>query len=337
MRSQGIDAILDQYEESPPEGWPRWMDRQVHNADFVIMVCTPIYFKRVMGLEEHGKGLGGIWESGLIYQRLYNNAGINNKFIPVLFSDSGSYEDIPTPLQSATHYIADSDNGFDKLYWRLRGVPNAAVKPELGELRPLEEKERKTMFITSLIDIELWDKANWRACAYLFTEDSSVRPGFALIFEEKEYALEIIKQFKNTLADNDFRDKYEELRIAIIDADLNNSNGYFVTISTNVDGLMKRYEDMGVTVDLPNSLILSISRNHYMAHVNTDFKTRFFKDYRKFGEYDLLIGYVENERVRMVEDFALVKKSIEKRHIKEVKDDDIDATILPLYHKILND
>lgn len=25
LRSEGIDAMIDQYEEAPPEGWPRWM------------------------------------------------------------------------------------------------------------------------------------------------------------------------------------------------------------------------------------------------------------------------------------------------------------------------
>ena len=26
LRSEGIDCVLDQYEDSPPEGWPLWMD-----------------------------------------------------------------------------------------------------------------------------------------------------------------------------------------------------------------------------------------------------------------------------------------------------------------------
>ena len=39
LRSDGIDTILDQYLESPPsEGWPRWMDRLVRDADFVLSV-----------------------------------------------------------------------------------------------------------------------------------------------------------------------------------------------------------------------------------------------------------------------------------------------------------
>lgn len=43
LRTEGIEAILDQYEMSPPEGWPRWMDRQVRDADVVVMVCTETF------------------------------------------------------------------------------------------------------------------------------------------------------------------------------------------------------------------------------------------------------------------------------------------------------
>ena len=52
LRADGIDCILDQYEVSPPEGWPRWMEREVQSADFVLMICTPTYYRRVMGEEE---------------------------------------------------------------------------------------------------------------------------------------------------------------------------------------------------------------------------------------------------------------------------------------------
>ncbi len=30
---EGIDCHLDQYETSPPMGWPRWMDEQIEEAD----------------------------------------------------------------------------------------------------------------------------------------------------------------------------------------------------------------------------------------------------------------------------------------------------------------
>jgi TIR domain len=46
LRADGIDCILDQYEDSPPEGFPRWMDRHIRAADFVLMICTPTYHRR---------------------------------------------------------------------------------------------------------------------------------------------------------------------------------------------------------------------------------------------------------------------------------------------------
>ena len=42
LRQDGLDSILDQYFlGSPDEGWPRWMDRQIRDVDFVLMICTP--------------------------------------------------------------------------------------------------------------------------------------------------------------------------------------------------------------------------------------------------------------------------------------------------------
>ena len=92
LRSEGIDAVIDQYEESPPEGWPRWMDKKVRDSRLVLIVCTEEYYKGVMGEAAPKTRLGVRWEGGLIYQHLYND-GINQKFIPVLLRDaiSGSF------------------------------------------------------------------------------------------------------------------------------------------------------------------------------------------------------------------------------------------------------
>ena len=43
LRKKGIDCNLDQYEPTPKEGWPRWMTRQIRDADFVLMICTDNY------------------------------------------------------------------------------------------------------------------------------------------------------------------------------------------------------------------------------------------------------------------------------------------------------
>src|SRR5690349_7059568 len=67
LREGGIETILDQYDPNPSQGWPRWMDEHIRESDFVLMVCTPTYFRRVMNQEAPGVGLGVQWEGNLIY------------------------------------------------------------------------------------------------------------------------------------------------------------------------------------------------------------------------------------------------------------------------------
>jgi hypothetical protein len=43
LRGEGIDCTIDQYLLVPPEGWPRWMEKQIRESDFVLMVCTETY------------------------------------------------------------------------------------------------------------------------------------------------------------------------------------------------------------------------------------------------------------------------------------------------------
>src|SRR6266404_1726282 len=86
LRSDGVDSNLDQYETSPPEGWPAWMRREIKKADFVLVVCTENYIRRYEGLEETGKGGGAKWEGAIISQELYDAEGRNTKFIPIVFA-----------------------------------------------------------------------------------------------------------------------------------------------------------------------------------------------------------------------------------------------------------
>ncbi len=150
LRADGIDCILDQYQDSPPEGWPRWMDRQIRAADFVLMICTPTYFRRVMGEEKPGTGHGVAWESTLIYQYIYNEGTSNTRFIPVLLE--GAHESaIPTPWQGVKHYRPTTTDGYKDLYRRLTGQP-LTPKPVLGTLLTLPPRERTQDFVTQIAD-----------------------------------------------------------------------------------------------------------------------------------------------------------------------------------------
>ena len=143
--ADGIDCVLDQYEDSPPEGFPRWMDRQIRAADFVLMICTPTYYRRVMGEEKPGSGVGVAWESTLIYQYIYNAGTANARFIPILL-EGGSTSDIPTPWQGVPHYRPTTEEGYEALYRRLTHQP-LTPKEELGTLRTLPPRERTSAFL----------------------------------------------------------------------------------------------------------------------------------------------------------------------------------------------
>src|SRR5580658_717376 len=63
----GLDVSLDQYGPVPKEGWPAWMRNGLKEADFVLLICSPAYYRRVMGKEAPGVGLGAQWEGELIH------------------------------------------------------------------------------------------------------------------------------------------------------------------------------------------------------------------------------------------------------------------------------
>jgi hypothetical protein len=138
LRGDGIDCTIDLYVVVPEEGWPLWMERQIRDSNFVLMVCTGTYLKRVLGEEQPGKGLGVRWEGNLIYNAIYSAGVMNTKFIPLLFV-AGEASQVPTPLQGTTFYEPFTDAGYEKLYLRL-SESTSSGKQEFGKLPPGERK-----------------------------------------------------------------------------------------------------------------------------------------------------------------------------------------------------
>jgi SEFIR domain/NACHT domain len=129
LRTKGIDAQIDQYQQNPEGGWPTWMSKQLQQADFIIMVFTQTYKRRFDNAEEPGKGLGGVWEGAVIIKNdLYARHGWDKKFIPVIF-DPSDQQFIPLEFQAPTRYELPRD--LERLVDYVRGHnPNAA--PPLG-------------------------------------------------------------------------------------------------------------------------------------------------------------------------------------------------------------
>jgi DNA polymerase III delta prime subunit len=135
LREDGIDAIIDQYDTAPSAGWPMWMDREIQKADFVALVCTETYLKRVEGRELPGKGRGVLWEATIIYNRLNAEDTTVQRFIPILLK-GGTPSYIPWPARGVAHYQVDTDDGYEDFYRHLTAQPRHE-KPGLGKLKSL--------------------------------------------------------------------------------------------------------------------------------------------------------------------------------------------------------
>lgn len=126
LRTDGVDCWVDQYIAAPSEGWPLWMDKQVEDSDFVLVVFTERYTLK----SREGRKSGVRFESVLILQDLYEAGMINERLIPLLFDD-GDREHIVKWLRPFTHYLVSDDKAYEALRRRLLNDP-AIVMPPLG-------------------------------------------------------------------------------------------------------------------------------------------------------------------------------------------------------------
>jgi tetratricopeptide (TPR) repeat protein len=164
LRADGVDCQIDQYEESPPEGWPTWCMNQVKDSQFVITVCSETYERRFSGKEEPGRGRGVAFEGYVVTQTLYDEQCKNVKFVPTIFSAEDAPR-VPTILKGASLYDVSNNDGYKQLYRRLTGQPSV-TKPPLGEakamppkaatkLATLQKFQRKQEFLTPIWNVPL--------------------------------------------------------------------------------------------------------------------------------------------------------------------------------------
>ena len=133
LMRDGIACVSDHSfaHKAPPQGWLAWMEDAISDADYVLVVCTETYRRRAERKEAPGKGLGVIRETAIINKEIYNQAGRNDRFIPVILDDEAKAH-IPEWLSEWTHYHVETDEGYELLLRHLLDMP-LYEEPELGE------------------------------------------------------------------------------------------------------------------------------------------------------------------------------------------------------------
>jgi hypothetical protein len=299
FRLQGIDCEIDQYEEAPPQGWPMWMASQIDNADYVLILASETYYKRSKDfLKDPKNGLGAKWETSHIIQKLYENVFNNTKYIPIYLT-AENQEYILDSLRPYTHYDVSNEESKDKLAKRLLGT-TPHIRPKLGgattennEPKPLELKARKHLFITSLIDIELWNKARWSGVAYSFAKsidgNSDPMPIIGLGFKNPVIGKQIFDELTKRIGSDDYKNR---IRLSIIkDIDPLHPNKYKMLIGPNEEYLNELLEAGKVNNHIPDSsdmgsnLFMSISRVLELQPTSNTNLEIFIKEFNKHGAF----------------------------------------------------
>ncbi|MBL8172886.1 MAG: SUMF1/EgtB/PvdO family nonheme iron enzyme [Acidobacteria bacterium] len=141
LRADGVHCVTDHLIISPPEGWRAWMENQISEADFTLVVCTETYRRRAERKEKPGVGLGATWEASLITDEIYRNATRNEKFIPVVFAQE-DIAHIPPQLGQVTFYRVDLDEQYENLLRHLTNQPFFEEPPVAERVRELPPKIR---------------------------------------------------------------------------------------------------------------------------------------------------------------------------------------------------
>jgi hypothetical protein len=146
LRIDGIDADIDQYHMSPPEGWSNWVRHRIAEADFVIVICTEAFKRRFEGEDKESIGLGVKWEGAVLQREIFRNRKIFEaqsktiKFFPVIFSEEDAAH-VPLPFAAITYFDLSDERGYEFLYRaltnQLRAIGKALTLPSQQELRTL--------------------------------------------------------------------------------------------------------------------------------------------------------------------------------------------------------
>lgn len=127
LRNRGIDAVIDQWDLKPGDDLPHFMETQLAQSDFAIMVCTERY------VDKANAGEGGVGYEKMIMTSSLLQKIDSNKVIPIIRQEAVAR--LPTFLGSKLYINFSKDEDVEySLDELLRTLLNSPLyeKPEIG-------------------------------------------------------------------------------------------------------------------------------------------------------------------------------------------------------------
>lgn len=125
LRHSGVESVIDQWALGPGDDLPHFMERNLADADRVLMICTDNYVRKA------NSGAGGVgYEKMIVTADLLGRID-SNKVIP-LIRQSGTH-DVPTFLRTKLFINFSLDNemesAYDDLVRSIHGAPLFVAPP----------------------------------------------------------------------------------------------------------------------------------------------------------------------------------------------------------------
>ncbi len=127
LRNRGVDAVLDQWGLKPGDDLPHFMETELAQCDYIIMVCTETYVAKA------NAGEGGVGYKKMIATSSLLTKIDDNKIIPIVRQSSAPT--LPTFLKSKIYINFSNDSEVEySLDELLRTILDAPLfeKPKIG-------------------------------------------------------------------------------------------------------------------------------------------------------------------------------------------------------------
>lgn len=130
-----INVILDQWELQPGDDIATYMESNLRDSDYILMICTENYVKKA------NEGLGGVaYEKMIITSDLLKNID-SNKVIPIIRQEGEI--NVPTFMQTKKYinfsHKDEYEFSYDELVRTLHNSP-LYIKPDISDKEEHTEK-----------------------------------------------------------------------------------------------------------------------------------------------------------------------------------------------------
>ena len=150
LRSDGVDTILDQWHVVLGDQLPSFMEKEIRENNYVLIICTPNYKLK------SDERKGGVGYEGDIMTAEVLNKGNHRKFIPVLARGKWD-ESAPTSLKGKKYVDLSTKEMYRKNYSDLTTTllgTRPVVPPLRKSSQPVQEKSLAGISLNEPVKID---------------------------------------------------------------------------------------------------------------------------------------------------------------------------------------